>query len=112
MVEEGERALFGQRDQPQRELGHLGRERISVDTVEAVIHDEATRGQCDIVIVGAQYTQRPVRLDMGSGGLDQPLREVATGGDEDRTGADGGIAYTEREDFLRLPNPPLGRLAP
>src|SRR5205823_484895 len=41
VVEEGERLAFGQRDQPERELGHFDGHRVLVDAVEAAVGDDA-----------------------------------------------------------------------
>ena len=52
VVEERERALAGHGGEPERELGHLGGDRILVDAVEAVVDDLAA-GEDDLLVGGS-----------------------------------------------------------
>ena len=54
VVDERERAVLGERDQPQRELGHLDGHRVLVDAVQAALGDEAVGERFALDRVGRQ----------------------------------------------------------
>src|SRR5216684_4765605 len=55
MIEEGEGAIFGERDKPERELRHLDRHRILVHAVEAAFAHQAA-SQCQ-ALFGVNWQQ-------------------------------------------------------
>ena len=69
VVDERERAVLGERDQPQRELGHLDRHRVLVDAVQAALGDEPVAA-CVLALAagsaGADVASAPSRSHASS----------------------------------------------
>ena len=78
MVEEAERPLLREGDEPERELGHLDGHRVTIDAVDAAIRDGAASGDEDFVRVTLRLSH--AREDPR---FDEPLCEVATSRNED-----------------------------
>ncbi len=95
VVDEGERVVPGQRDEPERELGEVHRHGVPVHAVEAALGDEPAR-EDHLVLVGRDRGH----LAVGVPGLDQRVAELAAGLDQERAGAHRRVADLEVEDLL------------
>ena len=108
VVQEPERAFSIHGDQPQRQLRHLDRERVDVHSVQAVLGDQATGVQLDLLGLGvrADAVAFPVLLArdcIGAAfslpGLHQLVGQVAAGCDEEGAGAHRDVGDLQLQDF-------------
>ena len=94
VVDEGERQVAVERDEPERELAHLDGHVVDVGAVEAVGDDLADRAR----------VYRSLRCALAGvlagPGLDETVGEVAGGGDEERAGAAGDVGDLEVEELV------------
>ena len=95
VVDEGERVLARESDEPEREAREVHGERIPVNAVQAALRDEPSCVEERIL----------VRRQCGHGrgpfpGPDQVLGELTARLDEEGTGAHRGIADLERQDVV------------
>ena len=113
VIEEREGPILGHGGEPHRQLGHLNSHRITVHAVAAVLGHQAA---------SLDHKVEPVRVVSCGGGigasgaaldsprLDEPVGEVAAGGDEDGTRPDGRIADLQVDDVVRGADAPLVRV--
>ena len=123
VVEELERLVLGQRQQPQRQLGHLDGQRVLVHAVQAALGDQAAGIDLPIldVLRGSSRSARPALPlpfggDAGSSRLglllvlprfEQPLRQIPARLHQERPGAARHVADLEVEQFLGRAQLPL-----
>ena len=88
--------VFGERRQPEGELGKVGGHRVFVDAVEALLGDEPL-GEEELVFVGRNGGHAAVALP----GHDEMLGELAAGLDEERPRAHGRVTDLEIEELSR-----------
>ena len=113
VVQEREGPILGHRGEPHRQLGHLDGHRVAVHAIAAVLGHQAA---------GLDHYVEPVRVVSGGGGLggpgvalgsprlDEPVGEVAAGGDEDGARPDGRVADLQVDDVVRGADAPLVRV--
>ena len=127
VVEEAEGPPFGQRRQPERQLGELDRQRVLVDAIKAALGDEAAGEDGALLGIVRQRLEpaaprvsddRPslsIRLPLASverPGFDQPIGEPAASLNQECAGSHGRVADFQVEQFLgALQLPVLGRLS-
>ena len=93
MVEERERLVLRQGDQPERELAKLDRGVVPVHTVDAAGRDDAAGLEQGVVAVeaGAENVKHGVRIAVAFPGGHHPLGQVAAGGHQERGRAHRGV---------------------
>ena len=96
MVEEGELVIARQRREPQRQFGEIGRERVSIYAIEAPPGDQSFRVK-QLVLIRRDASWRSVMMFPC---LDQTIPKRATGLDEKRARAHGGVENLEVEQLV------------
>ena len=104
VIQEGERMILRQGDEPQRQLGEIHGDGVAVHTVEAPLSDLAA-GVDNLVLVGGNLRHRVVRAPR----LDQCVGELPARFDQEGAGAHRRVADLEVEDPFVVRRSPLLR---
>src|ERR1700722_12850222 len=96
VVDERERELLTQRDEPERELRQLHGSGVLVDPVEAPLRDETARVEVRIGVL----LDDPCELALAGPGRHDLASELAARRDEESARAHGRIANLELQDLL------------
>ena len=109
VVEEGERLVLGEGDQPEGQLAEFDGGLVTVDSAQAARRDAAPSLQgCVIPVeVGTESGQDDVGVAVAFPRLDDAVGEVPAGRDEERAGAHSRVEHLEFEQFARRTGLPV-----